>query len=320
MSLSERLLLPCAALGLSCQGFTPSADLTASRTAASAACDVLRVVDAHIHLDDYETVDGLKRVYDLDRLTKHLSGDPSIIVDEAYLIYSKASSLSQIAARVPGTQLRGWFWLRYKRGSKPLEVDAQSWATLQQELNNPALMGVKIHPYRDNFALDVDQLEPLLRFVQSHKLAILFHTDDRKETEGLTQPTTYEPIIQRYPDITFVIGHAGAYGPARVTGNSVQAKSYWNRVKPLVQGALDIAARYPNAYVETSYLGIDKATIIKEAIDLDPMGPLKERILIGTDFPLGPPPSIMSQIESLQKVGLAPEVITAIASNRLSKR
>jgi predicted TIM-barrel fold metal-dependent hydrolase len=109
-------------------------------------------------------------------------------------------------------------------------------------------LGIKIHPVLDHYEVDRRTLDDVFNVAQEHSWPILTHTD----VDGSTMDADcYEPLIQAYPDVILILAH-------------------------LRWGAIPLAKRYSNVFVDTTYM--DPRTI---EIGVDALGPGK--ILFGSD-------------------------------------
>jgi predicted TIM-barrel fold metal-dependent hydrolase len=100
-----------------------------------------------------------------------------------------------------------------------------------------------------------------------------------------TLPWSIEELAVNFPDVNVVLGHMGH-------GNVVY-----------INASIDIAARNPNVYLETS--GMPMHTKIKEAVER--VGP--ERVLYGSDAPFHHP---AVEILRVQVSGLEPELLERV--------
>ena len=108
--------------------------------------------------------------------------------------------------------------------------------------------GIKLHPVLDHYAVNLEALGEIFRVAQDQKWPILTHTDE----DGTSMDAAkYEPLIQAYPDVKLILAH-------------------------LRWGAIPLAKRYANVFVDTTYM--DPLTV---EIGVDALGPAK--ILFGTD-------------------------------------
>lgn len=177
------------------------------------------------------------------------------------------------------------------------------------------IRGIKLHPINDNYPLLPEFVDPTIAIAQQLNLPIIYHSDDRSLTMHLTSPENQEQLVTTYSDITFVIGHGGAYANPRLVGTSPQARSYWKTRGPLIQSALKLSFENPNVYYETSVMtNCVKAEIVADFINSHPLMALK--ILVGTDFPIKSS-QVTSQIDALLAGGLSRQLANTIASNRL---
>lgn len=128
-------------------------------------------------------------------------------------------------------------------------------------LENPGFVGFKVGPDYHRTPLTHPNYAPIMEFAHDHRMLMLSHTfaaattgyscNDAKEVEG---------VVSRYPNITFLMGH------------SIQGQVDW---------AIEIAGKYPNAYLElcdTCRLnGVVEKMVQKVGA---------EKVVFGTDAPL----------------------------------
>jgi predicted TIM-barrel fold metal-dependent hydrolase len=124
---------------------------------------------------------------------------------------------------------------------------------------NLSFYGIKIHPVLDHYAVTQTALDAVFTCARDHRWPILTHTD----VDGSPMAAAhYEPLIQAYPDVPLILAH-------------------------LRWGAIPLAKRYDNVFLDTTY--VDPMIV---EIGLDALGP--DKILFGSDaaegFNVGHPP------------------------------
>lgn len=119
--------------------------------------------------------------------------------------------------------------------------------------------GVKFHPWLQSFPANSAYLYPSLELCGERAIPVLFHTG----TPPYSQPFQVMEQARRFPSVPFVVGHFG---------------------KIMFLDAVRSAELYPNVYLETS-----GAQVADLQFALDRIAP--ERILFGTDLPIGGAPS-----------------------------
>jgi predicted TIM-barrel fold metal-dependent hydrolase len=108
--------------------------------------------------------------------------------------------------------------------------------------------GLKIHPVLDHYTVTRDALDEVFGCAREQGWPILTHTD----VDGTPmEAACYEPLIAAYPDVVLILAH-------------------------LRWGAIPLAKRYENVYLDTTY--VDAQTV---EIGVDALGPSK--ILFGSD-------------------------------------
>lgn len=139
--------------------------------------------------------------------------------------------------------------------------------------------GIKIHPLQ-NFPIEQEFLSPYMKIIEAQNLITYIHTDWTPSTEfNKNRPTifsTFGKIAKTFPNITFIMGHAG------------NADSF--------AFAANIIKKHPNCYAESS---ISPSTwqlerIIRQA---DPT-----RLLFGSNSPFCNAAVEIYKIQTLFKV------------------
>lgn len=120
---------------------------------------------------------------------------------------------------------------------------------------------VKLHPTMQRFAPDAPHAMEIYAECGRLGLTVFFHAGragiEPESSHGFAVARHYEPMLAEFPDVNFVMGHAGARDVERM---------------------LPIAKRHPNAW-----LGIHGQGLTTLGTLLDELGP--ERLLFGSDWP-----------------------------------
>ncbi len=120
---------------------------------------------------------------------------------------------------------------------------------------------VKLHPAGQRFFPDAPEAMPIYEACGRLGLVVLFHAGragiEPEYTHQFTLMRNYEAMLQTFPNVQFVLGHAGARDVAE---------------------AIPLARKYPNAWMEIHGQGV---TSLQELIQT--VG--SERLLFGTDWP-----------------------------------
>jgi predicted TIM-barrel fold metal-dependent hydrolase len=121
--------------------------------------------------------------------------------------------------------------------------------------------GLKFHPAVQMFRPDDARAQTLYHHAAERNLVVFWHCGPVGIETGLgralTQVEYYEAPIAAHPEVTFVLGHAGA----------LQSDQ-----------ALALARRYPNVYLELSSQGLP---VVKRLLAEAP----EDRLLFGSDWP-----------------------------------
>lgn len=130
------------------------------------------------------------------------------------------------------------------------------------------LRGLYLCPPRQGFRLTEKIVDPLIKVCRQRRKAVYAHTG----TPVCSEPFQLAELARRFPEVTFVMGHAGY-------------PDFWYDVSAALQQA-------PNLLVETS---CQMTAVIQQA--LEAVGP--ERILFGSGFPRSTPKWEIRKIRSM---------------------
>jgi predicted TIM-barrel fold metal-dependent hydrolase len=145
-------------------------------------------------------------------------------------------------------------------------------------LDEPHFLGVKLHPLLDGYHPNDPAVHPLMRELVARDLPVLIHCGH----PIFTLPWSIEELVVEFPEAKVILGHMGH-------GNIVY-----------INGAIDVAARNPNVYLETS--GMPMHAKIREAVER--VG--ADRVLYGSDAPFHHP---SVEIQKVRVSGLEPELV-----------
>jgi uncharacterized protein len=152
-------------------------------------------------------------------------------------------------------------------------------------LDMPEFLGVKLHPLLDGYHPNDPLVHPLMDQLAERDLPVLIHCGH----PIFTLPWSIEELVVNYPTVPVILGHMGH-------GNIVY-----------INGAIDVAARNANVYLETS--GMPMHSKIAEAVER--VGP--DRVLYGSDAPFHHPAVEMAKV---RVSGLAePDLTRVLGSN-----
>lgn len=148
-------------------------------------------------------------------------------------------------------------------------------------LDHPRFVGMKLHPLLDGYHPNDPAVHPLMEMLRERGLPVLIHCGH----PIFTLPWSIEELVVNFPDVPVVLGHMGH-------GNIVY-----------INGAIDVAARNPSVYLETS--GMPMHTKIAEAVER--VG--RDRVMYGSDAPFHHP---RVEIEKVRVSGLEPELVERV--------
>jgi hypothetical protein len=155
--------------------------------------------------------------------------------------------------------------------------------------------GVKLHPSAQAFDLDAPALDPFWRRCEELGLRVIVHTGATGWGAGApggagvrlapSRPLPLDGIAARFPELQLVAAHAG-----------------W----PWHEELLAIALHKPNVWIDVS--GWVPAYLPKAVWDYA-NGPLRSRVLFGSDYPFVDPGRILAGLRELLKPEVLPGVL-----------
>jgi predicted TIM-barrel fold metal-dependent hydrolase len=117
----------------------------------------------------------------------------------------------------------------------PLWPDV-SFRWIRKLQDHPGFVGVKIHPARHGVPPEDFRYGELWDFAEESRLVVLTHTwspDPGKPVQNLSTPDRFAPVLERYPNVRLILGHAG--------GKDIGERQ-----------AVDLMKRYPNSWADLS--------------------------------------------------------------------
>jgi uncharacterized protein len=226
------------------------------------------IFDAHMHVGDFGPMMnvGVDTQGIVDLMREH-------DIDGGVLFAPDNALTAQALESLPG--VCGLVWANPK--SPGYVEETRRW------LDHPRFRGIKLHPTLDGFHPNDPSVHPLMDLLAERDLPVLIHCGH----PVFSLPWSIEELVVAFPHVKVVLGHMGH-------GNVIY-----------VNGAIDVAARNPSVYLETS--GMPLHTKIREAVDR--VGP--DRVMFGSDIPFHHP---QVEIDRVRLAGLSPELLERVLS------
>lgn len=188
-----------------------------------------------------------------------------------HAVVAPADAGAAIANEESNTQMAR-LMRRYPKQISGLAV-ANPWRRIEavrllEKAFDDGLRGLYLCPPRQGFHLTEKIVDPLIKVCRRRRKPVYAHTG----TPVCSEPFQLAELARRFPEVTFVMGHAGY-------------PDFWYDVAAGLQQA-------PNLLVETS---CQMAAVIQQA--LDAVGP--ERLLFGSGFPRSKPEWEIRKIRSM---------------------
>ena len=214
------------------------------------------VIDMHTHM-------GLEYClyyegHDADSMVRYMdeAGVEMILCSPVEDLMDGSSRREQIrdAMRRHPERIRGYYCVNPLLGFSPEGIE-------REFAEHPGYVGLKFLPDYHRTNLTDDIYRPAFEYADAHHMLVLSHTwGVSMNGESCNSADKVEGVLERYPNITFLMGH------------SCQGQ---------VDLAIDLARRYPNAYLDpcdTSRLNGVIERMVK-AVGA-------EKVVFGTDMPM----------------------------------
>jgi predicted TIM-barrel fold metal-dependent hydrolase len=211
------------------------------------------IVDPHMHVGEFPLFDVALDEAGLVELFEEFDYDAGIV-------FHPDNALARgIVERVPNAWALYW--------ANPRQPDYVAEAA--EFLDHPKFLGVKMHPLLDGYHPNDPLVHPLARVLVERGMPVLIHCGH----PIFTLPWSIEELAVEFPDLKVVLGHMGH-------GNIVY-----------INGAIDVAERNPNVYLETS--GMPMHSKIRTAYER--VG--EDRVMYGSDAPFHHPSVELGKVE-----------------------
>ena len=170
-------------------------------------------------------------------------------------------------------------------GVGTMHIDYPDFEKEVKRIRELGLVGIKLHPDIQRFALDDQRLFPLYELMESENLFLIAHTGDYRY--DYSTPSRMAHIARLFPEMRFVAAHFGGW-------------SQWAEARECLV--------LPNVYVDTSstlgFSGLDAA--IRGFETFDPT-----HIFFGSDYPMWEPGIELRRVLDL---GLPDGLLRAVLS------
>ncbi|RMF13877.1 MAG: amidohydrolase [Candidatus Dadabacteria bacterium] len=279
-------------LGLSIM-FAPDIDYHREVTRPQYLVDCDLDPDCRMAMDDYlNKIATPKLMSDMhSKLAQYglIGGGPAArthtipaLVQEMDLLNLDLAVLLVVAPKLPFRINNTWKWYDALQES-PHRDRFVLFGTVDHPLNSSApaqvremakrgIRGIKLHPTMQQFFPDDPAVMPVYAEAARHGMAVFYHCGragiEPRSSQPFAHPKRYRKPPERFPEIPFIFGHAGARD--------------WRE-------AMAVAADYDNVWLEIEGQGVlELQTMIKE---LSP-----EKLVFGSDWPFFPEAAMMARL------------------------
>ncbi len=228
------------------------------------------LIDAHVHLNDYEK-SGRPLQAQVDALFTKMAerGVDHAVVITSYKIDDGRPSVEHVldtlcddprTSVVEGLRCTG----------EPTDLDG-----LEDRIRRGRVKGIKIYPGYEPIAIDDERLHPAFHVAERHNVPVLFHTGDTYAKGAKLRhahPLLVDDVAVDFPKVRFVMCHAG---------------------NPWFTDAAEVIYKNDNVYADISGLTLGTFAsrferFMRERLTdmVAYMGAAERKLMYGTDWPL----------------------------------
>lgn len=259
----------------------------------------MKIIDAHMHLSHIasfkETADNRSFVdYSVDGLLREYAENGVVLGIGMGVTETAAGGFPDREAPTPmGLDMVDSYpgQIVYCPGVNPFKLGNAGLDALEQALQRPEAVGIKIYlGYYPYYAYD-DVYQPVYELAKQYKVPVVYHTGDTYSERGLlkySHPLTVDEVAVAHRDVNFMIAHFG---------------------DPWVLDGAEIVYKNRNVFADLSGLMVGDAAECARLKD----SPLffahlrhavtycdhYEKMLFGTDWPLAP---VQPYLQFVQKL------------------
>ncbi|MBG9546600.1 MAG: amidohydrolase family protein [Bacillota bacterium] len=247
----------------------------------------MKVIDAHIHFSDiksfHHTAEELSFVdYSYDGHQKEFQNANVVLSIAMGLTETDNMGFPDYEARTPmgiDLEVKVPANIVYCAGINPYDLNEEALERLEDDLQKPAVVGIKIYlGYYPFYAYD-EVYEPVYALAEKYGVPVVFHTGDTYSERGLlkySHPLAIDEVAVKHRNINFMMAHFG--DPWTLTGAEIIYKN-------------------PNVYADLSGLIVGTEKELKKHSEGRFLDHLRhalvfadsyDKLLFGTDWPLAP--------------------------------
>lgn len=188
-------------------------------------------------------------------------------------------------------------------------------ARLEADLQNmPHMVGIKLAHAHQQFRFDDERFYGIYEIAGRLGKPLYLHTatspnPGTRLEPPYTDPAYLEDAIRRYPDATFILGHAGW--------------DSYNKKLTYVDKCIELATRYDNVYMEPGALGARRAAeVLPDFLQRIKAAGAADRLIYGSDGPQFPTyirGHLENFVEGMQEAGFTTEEMRMILSGNFSR-
>lgn len=231
-----------------------------------------RLIDCHVHLNNYVENPGRPTAANVERLFEEMAthGIDHAVVITSYKVDVDRPSVEQVlevlAADPRTSVVEGLRW----RGDQRTDL-----FNLEERIQDGLVRGIKLYPGYDQYAINDPSLEAVFRIAAKHQVPVVIHTGDTYSKTAKVRhahPLLVDDVAVDFPDVSFVMAHLG---------------------NPWFQDAAEVLYKNDNVYADISGLTLGEFTyeferyVLQRVKDMVTyMGDPGRQLMYGSDWPL----------------------------------
>lgn len=220
-----------------------------------------------------------------------------------------------VAAQVQVNPERLWGLASLRLDTWNTDAD-QELAALEQALEAPNFIGIKLAHAHQHVRFDDPRFEPLWALAAATGAPVYLHTGSSPfpgtaQEPAYTDPAYFEATLAAWPDATFILGHLGF--------------DFVNREPGALDTCIRLAQTYPNVWLEPSALGSQTSdpsgdNLAATYAAMQEAG-VVDRIVYGSDGPQSPgfvAEYLARSLEAMERAGYTPSEARMVLSTNFA--
>jgi len=257
----------------------------------------MNIIDAHFHFSGLKcfreaaqsngvnySLQGFEKEYSENRIVSGVCMGLSEGIPGAFPDQDAANPMKYDLAELPEN-------FYFCAGVNPHQLSQSQLANLEQELNKPQCVGVKIYAGYYHYYLTDSVYQPVYELALKYNLPVVIHTGDTYSPKGLlkySHPLIVDELAVCNPELKILIAHLGNPWLMDTAEILYKNKNVYGDLSGLQVGDSHLLKRFMN---QELYMNMFRTALI--------LADSYDKLLFGSDWPLAPMSDYIEFIKQL---------------------